>query len=173
MIRNASKAGIALLALTSLVFVSCGAPVARGQKTDLTDVKTEITYFDTKAEMKVNSVTLDFYPENGKVLSDPKKEGNQFVRVDLTFKNTGTAEFDMNYTNVSLDTSSETGVSQTFLINDSNATDLLGTKDVAPGETVTGAMYFEVPAKETVSTLKVSYKGYDSESKEYKAALSK
>lgn len=172
MIRQA-RAGVAIVALASLFFVSCGTPAVRGQKTDLTDVKTEITYFDAKADMTVNNVTLDFFPENGKVLSDPKEDGNQFVRVELTFTNTGSEEFAMNYTNVTLDTSTEEDVSQTFLINDSNATDQLASKDLAPGESATGAMYFEVPGTETLSTLSVSYKGYDGESKQYKAALAK
>ncbi len=172
MIRHA-RAGVALLAVASLFLVSCSAPAVRGQKTDLTDVKTEITYFDAKADMTVNNATLDFFPENGKVLSDPKEDGNQFVRVELTFTNTGSEEFAMNYTNVTLDTSTEEEVSQTFLINDSNATDQLTSKDLTPGESATGAMYFEVPATETLSTLKVSYKGYDGESKEFKASLAK
>lgn len=171
--RSTSKIGVIAMLIASVLVVSCSVAGPRGQKTEFTNAKTDITYFDAKAEMQVNTVTLDFFPESGKVITDPKKEGNQFVRVDLTFKNTGNEPFAMNYTNITMDTSNKEGVSQTFLINEGNVSDTLKSKELAAGETVTGAMYFEVPATETLSTMKVSYRGYDAASKEYKVPLAK
>lgn len=162
-----------------LTITSCGGSTGssntasgpRGTKIELSNKKTEITYFKAKTEMSVNSVTLDYYPSNGKVLSDPKKENNQFVRLDLSFKNTGTEKFKVNYTQVSVNGATAKAETQTSLINKGNSTDILETKELAPGETTSGAIYVEVPASETKDTLSVSYKGYDSESKQYEVSL--
>jgi len=179
----------AVLLSTLLVFASCGEQAAstsdtkttsasvastsgpRGTKTELSDKKVEITYFKKKAEMEVRSVTMDFYPTTGEVLRDPKKDGKQFVRVDLTFKNTGTDTFKVNYTQAHLDGTTTKDETQTSLINKTNATDILGVTELAVGETVSGALYFEVTESEKKEDLSISYKGYDGESKEYAVAL--
>ena len=143
---------------------------ARGTKTELANASTLVKYFKAEATMKVKSVTLDFMP-NGEVLSDPKEDGKQFVRVELEFSNAGTEPFSMNYTNVTIDTTSTEGELITMLVNQGNVDDLLPSKELAQGESITGALYFEVPASETLDTLKVSYRGYEEESKEFKIAL--
>jgi len=161
----------ALAVVAGLLFSSCTGAAPRGTEHSV-GKSTDITYFKASGKMTVDSVTLDFWPENGKVLSDPQEDGNQFVRVALSFENTGEENWKMNYTNVTVDTASEEGVSLTSLINKSNSSDRLESKELAAGEKTSGALYFEVPASEDLSSLKVSYKGYEnSESTEYKVEL--
>lgn len=173
--KNAVLFPVSLLVSCSLFLASCvgTAPAVRGVKTTV-GASTDIAFFDTKATMTVDDVTLDFFPENKKVLKDPKEDKKQFVRAGLTFKNNGDKPFKMNYTNITLDGAAEKGVMLTFLLNKSNVQDLLDSKELAKGESVSGAMYFEVPAEEKLETLSVSYKGYvDGESKEFKVPLKK
>lgn len=142
---------------------SSGGGSSRGQKTDLTNAETDITYFKAKAKMKVNSITMDFFPGSEKVLKDPKTENKQFVCVNITFTNTGAEKFSANYTQASLETSGGMETT-TFYINDSNKTGLLKTKDLANGESVTGDICYEAPASDTLDKLSQHYKGYDGDS---------
>ena len=165
---------VSILMSAALLLSSCGGPAASGARgTKSTQGgSTEITFFDTKATMVADDLTLDFFPDNQKVLSDPKTDGNQFVRVGITFKNTGEKPFKMNYTNITLDSSKEKGGMLTFLLNKSNVSDLLDSKELAKGESVSGALYFEVPKADAAKDLMLSYKGYDGgDSKEYKIPL--
>ncbi len=165
---------VSIVISCAILLTSCGGPAAstsRGAKSTQGG-STEITFFDTKATMMADDLTLDFFPGDQKVLSDPKDDGNQFVRVGITFKNTGDKPFKMNYTNITLDNSKEKGGMLTFMLNKSNVSDLLGSKELAKGESVSGALYFEVPKADMAKDLTLSYKGYDGgDSKEYKVPL--
>lgn len=144
----------------------------RGTLTALSDAKINVKYFQAVADMSVKNVTMDFFPAGGKVLGDPKEDGNQFVRVEMMFENPNTEVFKMNYTNIQLDTPTEKGIDITFYINDSNVSDLLKSKDLAQGESLSGALYYEVPANLKAEDLTVSYTGYEGmESKDYKIPL--
>lgn len=143
-----------------------------GNMIEFSDKKTEITYFKAKAEMSVDSITLGFMPPADKpLLSDPSEDGNQFVKVMLTFTNTGEEPFKMNYTNVSLNHSAAAEDGITFLVNKGNVEDLLESKELAAGESTSGALYFEVPAADTAANLGVNYSGYDGESTLYTVEL--
>lgn len=143
---------------------------SRGQKLDLTGAKTDVLYFGSAAELKVSDLTLDFFPD-GNVLTDPKSESKQFVRLSISLTNTGTQDFPLNFTSFFLKTSKEPKVTETFMINDSNSADHLPTKTLAKGENVSGALYFEVDAAETKDSLSLVYRGYDKDYVDYSVNL--
>ncbi|MCA9383649.1 DUF4352 domain-containing protein [Candidatus Dojkabacteria bacterium] len=128
---------------------------------ELSDASAEIRDYTASATLHVNSVTLDFFPEEGEVIGDPSDDGNQFIRVEVTVENTGDEEFALFFSSFLLDTSAENGIGETFLINDSNSNDHLESTDLGSGESTTGALYFEVSADESLDTMKLLYEGYD------------
>lgn len=163
---------VATVLVSSLLLTSCGSEAKRGTSMDLTGKKVTVNYFKAQAEMEVKSITTDFFPENKKVLSDPKKDGNQFVRLEVAFKNTGKEAFKVNFTQARLDGKEAKDAMQSSLINKGNVTDRLENKELAAGESTSGALYFEVPASETKDTLILSYKGYEgSEAKMFSVPL--
>jgi hypothetical protein len=119
----------------------------------------DVIYFDAKAQIKVNSVTMDFFPASGEVLGDPKKDGKQFVRIEVTITNTGKDALTPSYTSFTLNTAKEKGVGITFLINEGNSKDGYKDKELKAGESNTGALYFEVDGKETPVTMTLVYSG--------------
>ncbi len=163
------------LLAASLFLVGCSsAPQKKADVIQYTAKEASLTYFKSTARMDLKTATLGFMPE-GKVLGgDPSAEGKQFARVEVTITGTAEEPYYFNYTNFSLDTAKEKGVTQTFLINDSNAKDLFSStsnKKLAKGESVTGAIYYEVDAKETLDTMSLNYKGYDEQGAEKLATI--
>ncbi|MFL5730897.1 MAG: DUF4352 domain-containing protein [Cytophagaceae bacterium] len=122
------------------------------------NTKAQVLYFDAKAEINVNSVTLDYFP-TGEVLRDPKKEGKQFLRVEVAITNNGKDPLTPSYTSFKVNTAKEKGVGMTMLVNDGNSTDGYKDKELKAGETNTGALYFEVDGKETPATMTLVYDG--------------
>jgi hypothetical protein len=118
-----------------------------------------INYFKNTARLTVDTVTLGFVPA-GRVLSSPATRGAQFLRVGVTIANTGTSVYTVYFTNLLLETSDKTRHDVTLLINKGNSTDRLATTKLDPGGTLTGALYFEVPATETAETMSMVYKGH-------------
>ena len=63
-------------------------------------------------------------------------------------------------------------VDLTSLINRGNSTDRLVTKVLTPGESMEGALYYEIGGDEEPSGLTLSYKGYaDGASRDYDISL--
>ena len=119
----------------------------------------EIYYFSDTATVTVESVTLNFFPTEGGVLGDPRKEGKQFVRVALSVANTDVEPFSMNYTNFELQTSNGTRHSTTSSINKGNSNDRLESAKITTGDSVSGALYYEVSGDETRDTLTFIHTG--------------
>jgi hypothetical protein len=167
---------LAIVSAAGLLLILSGCSAnqnkARGQKINLSAANTTVLYFGSQAELKVTDLTLDFFP-NANVLKDPKSEGKQFVRLNISLTNTGTEDFPLNFTSLFLKSSKEAKVMETFMINDSNSQDHLPSKTLAKGETVSGALYFEVDAAETKDTLSLVYRGYDKDYVDYSVNLSK
>jgi hypothetical protein len=158
---------------TLVVLAVCVASAA-GQRNRATAVTAtgEIHYFKNIGTVAIDSVTLDFFPANGRVLSDPKDKGNQIVRVNVTITNTSETPFRVAYTSLKLRPRDGTKVTVTSTINRGNSADRLASVQLAPGASVTGALYYEVPASETLDSLALVYEGYAGTAKtDYPIAL--
>jgi len=152
---------LSLIVVVAVTLAACTpSSKARGEMMELSDATVAMQNFTASATLKVNSVTLDFYPDAA-VLSDPKDEGRQFISVEVTVENTGEENFSLNFTSFHLDTAAEKGVTETFLLNESNVTDHLESVDLAVGESATGKLYFEVAGDEDLSTMSLVYEGYN------------
>lgn len=138
---------------------SCGT-VERGATVSV-QKSTEVSYFKAKGTLTVTDVTTDFYPASGKVLRDPKDDGKQFVRIGLHIENTGEEQFGFNFTTLRFNTSDGEGSLPSLLINKSNADDILKSKDLASGESIDGALYFEAPASDTLDNMSLVFQGYE------------
>lgn len=138
---------------------------AKGTLTQLSGAKTAITSFGAQGEIEVTDVTLNFWPgeQYKDIYTFSPDESNMFIRLGVKFTNTGTEEFSLNFTSFALNTAAEKDVSETFSINDSNSVDHLDLQDVAAGQSVTGALYYEVAKTETVETMSLVYEGYDAD----------
>ena len=118
-----------------------------------------IQNFKDTATLSVDAVTLDFMP--AKVpFSDPRKNGKQFVRVAVTATNTGKTVFSLYHTSLALQTSDFTRHSITSSINKGNSDDRLETTKLEPGASVSGALYYEVGARESRETMHLVYDGH-------------
>lgn len=162
-----------LILLAAATFTSCGdkkkteetgatnvtksddkpAVVHKNAKTDLT-AKAKIPYFDASAEVKVNSVTMDFWPKTGDMLSDPQEKGRQIVRVEFTVTGTSKEPYYLSSTGFKLKGSDGKVETTTFLINDSNSKDQQKENEkLKKGQSVTYADYFEIDGKQTADDL--------------------
>jgi len=136
------------------------------------NTKAAIHYFKNAATVAIDSVTTGYRPPNGRLLRDPKSTGGQIVRVSLTVTNTSETPFRVGYTAFRLKMSDGEKQMITSLINRGNNTDRLTTETLAPGASIAGALYYEVPASETLQTLALVYEGYEGSSKkDYAIAL--
>lgn len=175
---------LATLLTASLLFSACGKKDSKtdtktdtdsateeaddastGTLTELSGAKTAITAFGAQGDLEVTDVTLNFWPgeQYKDIYTFSPDENNMFIRIGLKFTNTGTEEFSLNFTNFALNTAAEKDVSETLSINDSNSTDHLDLQDVAAGQSVTGALYYEVAKTETVEAMSLVYEGYDAD----------
>jgi hypothetical protein len=154
-----SLVGIGVLAAAA----SAAGPVALSKSVD-------VQSFKTRARVEVRNVTLGFWP-NGPVLGDPRKKSRQFVRVEIAVTNTGASPYSLRYTSYELRTAEEPRVTQTPSINKGNSTDRLGSKPLAPGESASGALYFEIGGQETLATLALLTEGYVSGKGEVQYAI--
>lgn len=154
---------------------------AKGEVTALTNAKTTAKYFDNTITIEVKNVTLGFYPSKGEILgSDPKEEGKQFVRVEMTITNKSDKPFSVNETAYLLKTSADPdGDTYTLSIDRENADDFMVaegsvTKDLKKDESVTGALYFEAPATDKLENLALVYEGYEGlDAKKYEIPFKK
>lgn len=147
---------------------------SNGHKNEKTSLNAEgkVTYFDACADIKINNVTMDFWPSSGNVLSDPKEKGKQFVRVELSVTSVCDKVFPYNYTSYKLKGSDGNQDGVTMYINDGNAKDIVkDTKDLKKGESVTTALYFEVAANDKVQDLTFVAEGYDATAKSSNAEI--
>lgn len=173
---NQVNSFLATILATAFLF-SCGGKTGEISSTDSTkkeespvatsdhkpevskpNTKGQILYFDAKGEITVNSLTTDFFP-NGEVLRDPKKDGKQFIRIEVTITNNGKDPFTPSYTSFYVNTAKEKNVGMTMLVNDGNTTDAYKDKELKAGESNTGALYYEVDGKETPATMTLVYNG--------------
>ncbi len=143
---------------------SCGGSAVRGTAATL-DKNMEVSYFKAVGKLQVTDVTTDFYPTVGKVLKDPKDDGEQFVRVGITLENTGDELFKFNYTTVRFKNSAESSVLPTFLLNKGNVDDLLKSKELAKGEKADGALYFIAPEQDSRAEMSLVFEGYEGTTK--------
>jgi hypothetical protein len=165
--RAALRVGIALLVVGVSLSVA-----AQGNRPVAVNQSAEIHRFKNSGRVTVDTVTLNFFPENARVLGDPRKEGRQFVRVALTITNTSPSTFRVHFTSFSLLTSDGARHATTSLINRGNSQDRLATTTLEPNASVSGALYYEVSAKETLETMAVAYEGYEGTAKkEYRVGL--
>ncbi len=158
-----------------LGFMAAGAAAAampqNGEPVPV-NTKAAIHYFKNAATVAIDSVTTGYRPPNGRLLRDPKSTGGQIVRVSLTVTNTSETPFRVGYTAFRLKMSDGEKQMITSLINRGNNTDRLTTETLAPGASIAGALYYEVPASETLETLTLVYEGYEgSTKKDYAIAL--
>lgn len=173
---------LATVLTASLLFSACGKKDSKtdtkadtdsateeaastGTLTELSGAKTAITSFKTQGDFEVTDVTLNFWPgkEYKDIYTFSPDEGDMYIRVGVKFTNTGTENFSLNFTSFALNTSGEKDLSEALAINDSNSTDHLDLQDVAAGQSVTGALYYEVPKTEAVETMSLVYEGYDAD----------
>lgn len=124
----------------------------------------QITFMKTSADLKINNITFNFYPK-GDLLSNPAKKGKQFIRLEVTITNPNPTPYNVNFTVFNLNTSTEKGVKITYYINEGNSTDCLKRTTLKQGESVTGALYYEVDKTETLETIKFSCDNYNAQAK--------
>jgi len=115
-----------------------------------------------EAEVKVSSVTMDFFPEGKVVLLD---EDKQVIRFELEITNNNDEEYSFNNSTVRLNTNTEKDKTLAIIINKSNADDVLASAKIAKGNSIKGAMYYEVPKTVTLKDLTLVFKGYDAKMK--------
>ncbi|OJJ16567.1 hypothetical protein BKI52_32140 [marine bacterium AO1-C] len=111
-----------------------------------------------EADVKVTSVTMDFFPEGKVVLLGDDK---QVVRFELEITNNNDDEFSFNNTTLRLNTNTEKDKTLAIIINKSNANDILESAKIAKGKSIKGAMYYEVPTSVTLKDMTLVFKGYD------------
>ncbi|HAS42976.1 MAG TPA: hypothetical protein DCS93_21025 [Microscillaceae bacterium] len=169
-----------LLLLVMIVsIVACGGK-QEGSNTDSTDQETggkskhkneKIAVAKTakifaigkgEAEVKVSSVTMDFFPEGKIVLLGDDK---QVVRFELEITNNNDEEYSFNNSTVRLNTNTEKDKTLAIIINKSNSDDVLASAKIAKGNSIKGAMYYEVPKSVTLKDLTLVFKGYDAKMK--------
>jgi hypothetical protein len=164
-----------LILLAAATFASCGdkkktedtgatnvtksddkpAVVHKNAKTDLT-AKAKIPYFDASAEIKVNSVTMDFWPKAGEgdMFSDPQEKGRQIVRVEFTITGTSKEPYYLSSSGFKLKGADGKEEMTTSLINDGNSKDRQKENEkLKKGQSVTYADYFEIDGKQTADDL--------------------
>ncbi len=129
---------------------------------ELVGTKAVIQYFDAQAEVEVNSVTFNFWPEKAEPILDPD-DGNMFVRLGVTVTNIGDEPYYFNTTAYSLNSNAGEGDYETFLIGDDEVDDIYPYGDIAVGETITSGVYYEVSETDTLDTLELVIEGYDNE----------
>jgi hypothetical protein len=142
-----------------LVGVAAVAVAAQANRPTPVNKNGEIYNFKDTATLTVDSVTLNFFPSKGRVLGDPRKQGKQFVRVQVGVTNAGSGVYSVNYTNFYLQTSDGTRHSTTSSINKGNSDDRLESTKLDPKGSTSGALYYEVSRKETLDTLTFVYTG--------------
>ncbi len=169
---------VALAFAASLVLVGCGNNVGNtaveathtNEKTDLSSSdKTKVYNYDATAEVTVGSVTLDYYPAKADSredkftldILDPKNSGEQYIRFDVEVANTGEEDFPF-YDGVyfKLQPSSKGYTDTTFitgLSDDPNTDEFTNVSEIPIGETVSGAVYFQIPETDTLADLKLFY----------------
>lgn len=130
------------------------AAASPGQKTELTGATVKAMYFDAETEVAVKNVTLNFLPADG----TPPDDGKQYVRVELSITNIGKKSFSVNPVNYRLKTSAPELEGYTFIL-ESAMPDFLPDKEIQPGESVTGALPYEVSTSETLDTMSLVYEG--------------
>ena len=83
------------------------ATVASAQRNSVVEVNGsgELHYFANKGMVTVRTVTMQFYPANGRLLSDPADRGKQIVRVEVSVSNTGDGDLRVSYTSFTIKTS--------------------------------------------------------------------
>ena len=132
-----------------------------------------IQRFKNTGVVTVESVTMNFFPANGRVLTDPRTKGGQFVRVAVNVTNTSATAFTVAYTSFHLLTSDGAKHSLTSSINRGNSNDRLATTKLEPEASVSGALYYEIAATETLEQLALVFEGYaGTEKKDFRIAFS-
>jgi len=108
--------------------------------------------------LTVVSVTPRFAPADGlKDFENPASRRGQFVRVEVTIANTGKVPLTMLTPDLYLKTAGGTRIGRTSDLLSRRVPDVLtGTKTLAPGESVGGALYYDIGVDEALDQLRLA-----------------
>lgn len=108
--------------------------------------------------LTVVSVTRRFAPADGlKGFENPASRRGQFVRVEVTLANTGKVPLNVATPDLYLKTAGGTRISRTSDLLSRRVPDVLtGTKKLAPGESVAGALYYDIGVDEALDQLRLA-----------------
>ncbi len=113
---------------------------------------------DEMGELRIESAVFNFKTNVGR-MNGQMAPNYQIVKFNLVIRNIGDKDFHAEafLPYMILGDGSLGYKMPTNLITDDEVGDIIKLKTLAPGERMTGAMYFEVPNSETVQTLKFCY----------------
>ncbi|MDZ4757562.1 MAG: DUF4352 domain-containing protein [Bacteroidota bacterium] len=118
--------------------------------------------FGACASITLKNATLDFWPTNSTNLENPKKTKKQFVRLEIDILSNCEEAYNYNYTSFRMKCSDGSIVMTSVHLDISRVPDQkTEIHELAKGQTLTTALYFEVPETETVNSLSFIVNGYD------------
>lgn len=112
-----------------------------------------------RGTVTVVSVTLRFAPADGlKDFENPASRRGQFVRVEVKIANTGKVPLTILTPDFYLKTAGGTRISRTIDLRSPRVPYVLdGTKKLAPGESVEGALYYDIGVDEVLDQLRLAF----------------
>ncbi|MFC1618126.1 DUF4352 domain-containing protein [Patescibacteria group bacterium] len=142
---------------------------------DASSSKAEIYDFDATGEVAAKNVTMDYYPTTAESseeqftldIIDPKNTGDQYIRFDVDVTNTGTDDLPFyDGVDFKLQTSAGGYTDSDFMtgLEDQAEADVFkDVSEIPAGETVSGAVYFQVSEGETFDDIKLFYESSKSD----------
>lgn len=153
---------IAALCTVALLTTACTSKIEpRGTLTKMTKSQ-DVVFYLSQANITVNEVVLDFYPDTDAELADPNVNGEQYVKVNITILNTSDSKkFSVNSYLFHLDGANFDDALDSLLITSDHVDDFLPVTDLEPGTSVSGSMYYLIAKDEKLEDLVLVYEGFD------------